>query len=121
MPRKHMPPSQAGSRAAPPRKTRHGLARVISKLGVCSRANAALYIRKGRVSVNGRVVLDPEKATDVDNDSIMLDGAKIRAAARIYLMLNKPRGYVTTASDEHARQTVYALLEDAKLPWLAPV
>jgi 23S rRNA pseudouridine2605 synthase len=120
--RKQTPRRQAGSSdITPPRPPRHGLARVMSKLGVCSRANAALYIRKGRVTVNGRVVLDPEKPTDAEHDRIALDGEEIRASERIYLMLNKPRGYVTTASDERGRETLYTLLDDAGLPWLAPV
>jgi len=123
MPRKHAAPRRVepASPAKRPRNPRHGLARVISKLGACSRTNAALYIRKGRVTVNGSVVLDPEKPTDAERDRISLDGTEIRAAERIYLMLNKPRGYVTTASDEHGRDTVYTLLDGAGLPWLAPV
>jgi 23S rRNA pseudouridine2605 synthase len=123
MPRKHAPPSrvETGSSAETSRNSRHGLARVLSKLGACSRTSAALYIRKGRVTVNGSVVLDPEKPTDAERDRISLDGKEIRAAEHIYLMLNKPRGYVTTASDERGRDTVYTLLADAGLPWLAPV
>jgi len=58
---------------------------------------------------------------DTERDRIALDGHEIRAAARVYLMLNKPRGYVTTASDERGRDTVYTLLSDADLPWIAPV
>ena len=100
---------------------RHGLARTLSKLGACSRTQAAQYAREGRVSVNGRVVRDPETPVDAGRDRIALDGREIRAAERIYLMLNKPRGYVTTASDERGRDTVYALLEGAGLPWIAPV
>ena len=100
---------------------RHGLARTLSKLGACSRTQAAQYAREGRVSVNGRVVRDPETPVDAGRDRIALDGREILAAERIYLMLNKPRGYVTTASDERGRDTVYALLEGASLPWIAPV
>jgi len=100
---------------------RHGLARTLSKLGACSRTQAAHYAREGRVAVNGRIVRDPEAPVDVERDRIALDGHEIRAGERVYLMLNKPRGYVTTASDEHGRETVYALLKDAALPWVAPV
>jgi 23S rRNA pseudouridine2605 synthase len=105
------------STAAP----RHGLARVLSKLGICSRTQAADAIRAGRVALNGRIVRDPEQPTDSVRDRIVLDGRDVRASERIYLMLNKPRGYVTTASDERGRETVYALLEGAALPWVAPV
>ncbi len=102
-------------------RPRHGLARVLSKLGVCSRTQAAEAIRAGRVALNGRIVRDPEHATDSVRDRIALDGRDVRASERIYLMLNKPRGYVTTASDERGRETVYDLLGDANLPWIAPV
>src|SRR4051812_18931915 len=107
--------------AADPARPRHGLARVMSKLGICSRTQAAAYVREGRVAVNGRVVRDPEKPVDATSDQLTLDGRLIAASERIYLMLNKPRGYVTTASDEKGRATVYDLLGDASLPWIAPV
>jgi len=106
---------------APARTPRHGLARTLSKLGACSRTQAAQYAREGRLAVNGRVVRDPETPVDIERDRIALDGREVRASERIYLMLNKPRGYVTTASDERGRETVYALLEEAGLPWVAPV
>jgi 23S rRNA pseudouridine2605 synthase len=106
---------------APARTPRHGLARTLSRLGVCSRTQAAHYAREGRVAINGRIVRDPEAPVDAGRDRIALDGREIRAAERIHLMLNKPRGYVTTASDERGRETVYALLEGAGLPWVAPV
>jgi len=102
-------------------RPRHGLARVLSKLGICSRTQAADAIRAGRVAVNARIVRDPEHPTDSVRDRIVLDGRDVRASERIYLMLNKPRGYVTTASDERGRETVYDLLGDANLPWIAPV
>ncbi|MGA9334565.1 MAG: pseudouridine synthase [Rudaea sp.] len=103
------------------RTPRHGLARVLSKLGVCSRSQAKQWVRAGRVGVNGRTVLDDESPTDAARDRISVDGKVIAAAERVYVMLNKPRGHVTTASDEHDRATVYALLSAADLPWLAPV
>jgi 23S rRNA pseudouridine2605 synthase len=107
-------------KSAPSKTARHGLARTLSKLGTCSRTQATHYAREGRVTVNGRVVRDPETPVDAERDRIALDDREIRAAERVYLMLNKPRGYVTTASDERGRDTVYTLLA-AGLPWLAPV
>jgi 23S rRNA pseudouridine2605 synthase len=101
---------------------RYGLARVLSKEGVCSRTEAARWITAGRVAVEGRVVLDPEYPIAQDRQRITVDGKPIGASQRRYLMLNKPRGVVTTASDEHGRDTVYRCLEGgAALPWLAPV
>ncbi|MDR3388095.1 MAG: pseudouridine synthase [Rudaea sp.] len=103
------------------RTPRHGLARVLSKLGVCSRTQAQVLVRAGRVRVNDRIVVDPESATDADNDRITLDGEAVAAAEKVYVMLNKPSGHVTTASDEKSRETVYALLRDGNFPWLGPV
>lgn len=106
--------------------TRYGIARVLSKRGVCSRAQAAEWVRAGRVSVGSRVVRDPESPTALDRDDIAIDGNAISAVMPVYLMLNKPRGLVTTLNDERGRDTVYrcfdgGLLDSAPLPWIAPV
>jgi 23S rRNA pseudouridine2605 synthase len=98
----------------------------LSKLGICSRTQAQALIRAGRVSVNGRRVSDPESPTDGVRDRLAIDGAEVSASEKIYVALNKPRGYVTTASDEHGRDTVYTLLQsgnvpDVQIPWIAPV
>ncbi|WP_313914889.1 pseudouridine synthase [Tahibacter sp.] len=112
------PPGRA---AASTGGARHGLARVISKRGYCSRSQAAELVRAGRVQLNERTERDPEAPTRSD-DRIRIDGKEITAAAAAtWIMLNKPRGYVTTASDERGRDTVYALIDAAGLPWLAPV
>lgn len=100
---------------------RHGLARVLSKRGVCSRSEAARWIAAGRVAVGGRVVLDPEFPVDAGRQSIQIDGVALQEGPRLYLALNKPKGLVTTASDERGRDTVYRCLDGAGLPWLAPV
>ena len=94
---------------------------MISKLGIASRAQAARWIAEGRVSVDGRVARDAERPTDAASERIAVDGVDVHAQPRVYLMLNKPRGVITTAADEQGRDTVYALLADAGLPWLAPV
>jgi 23S rRNA pseudouridine2605 synthase len=111
----------------PAGNTRHGLARVLSKRGVCSRSEAARWIAAGRVSVDGRVIRDPEFPIVANgNARIVVDGRDIDEPARLYLMLNKPRGLVTTARDERGRDTVYRCFDGAQwngapLPWLAPV
>ena len=100
---------------------RHGVARVLSKLGLCSRTEAARWVVAGRVAVNGRLVRDPEFPVVQGRDALSLDGAPLEAAGRVVIALNKPRGLVTTASDERGRDTVYRCLEGSGLPWLAPV
>lgn len=102
-------------------QARFGLARVLSKLGVCSRSQAERAVREGRVSVDGRVVLDPERPADPDRQRILLDGEAVSAAKRVYVALNKPRGIVVSAADERGRDTVYELLATSGLPWLGPV
>ena len=100
---------------------RHGVARVISKLGMGSRTQAAQWVREGRVRVNGRVALDPELPVRQGVDRIVVDGRESAPAARVVLMLNKPRGLVTTARDEKGRATVYSCFAGADLPWVARV
>jgi 23S rRNA pseudouridine2605 synthase len=102
-------------------QARFGLARVLSKLGVCSRSQAERAVREGRVSVDGRVVLDPERPADPDRQRILLDGEAVSATKRVYLAINKPRGVVVSAADEQGRDTVYELLAASGLPWLGPV
>jgi 23S rRNA pseudouridine2605 synthase len=97
-----------------------GLARALSKMGHCSRSQAAILIRAGRVTLNGRIIRDPESPARTPQDRIEVDGSLLEKTPAIYLVMNKPRGLVTTASDEKGRTTVYDLL-DHGLPWLAPV
>src|SRR6266576_2146441 len=102
-------------------QTRHfGLARALSKLGYCSRSQAVELIRAGRVRLNGTVRRDPESLVRLGKDRIDVDAQPLEASPRVCLMMNKPRGIVTTASDEKGRKTVYDLLAP-DLPWLAPV
>lgn len=97
-----------------------GLARALSKLGHCSRSRAAELIRAGQVRLNGSVRRDPETPVRLPQDRIAVSGRSVDAEKKIYLVMNKPRGLVTTASDEKGRDTVYSLLEKT-LPWVAPV
>jgi 23S rRNA pseudouridine2605 synthase len=102
---------------------RIGLARALSKLGYCSRSQAAELIRAGRVQLNGRPRRDPETPVHLERDYVAVDGRAVETQQKIYLMMNKPRGVVTTASDEKGRETVYSLLRKPgeALPWVAPV
>lgn len=106
----------------------HGVARVISKRGYCSRSKAEMLVREGRVTLNGRIVRDPETPTR-ENDEIIINGKRVEANAKMYFMMNKPRGIVTTASDEKGRKTVmeifaeqYSKLFPGKdIPHISPV
>ena len=102
---------------------RVGLARALSKLGYCSRSRAAELVRGGRVQLNGVVKRDPETPVRLGRDRLAVDGDAVSGEKQIYLMMNKPRGIVTTASDEKGRDTVYSILGGVgkSLPWVAPV
>ena len=99
--------------------TNFGVARTLSKLGYCSRSQAAVLVRAGRVTLNGRRVTNPESAV-APHDRLAVDGATVEPSHKIYLAMNKPRGVVTTANDEKGRQTVYDLLTPGH-PWVGPV
>jgi 23S rRNA pseudouridine2605 synthase len=102
------------------RARRVGLARAISKLGYGSRSEAHELIRAGRVRLNGQIRRNPETPVRLEHDRIDVEGRALAATSKIFLMLNKPRGVVTTASDEKGRETVYDCLS-GDLPWVAPV
>jgi 23S rRNA pseudouridine2605 synthase len=97
-----------------------GLARALSKLGYCSRSKASELIRASRVGLNGALRRDPETPVQLGKDRIEVDGQAVAASSKVYVMMNKPRGIVTTAADEKGRDTIYSLIDD-DLPWVAPV
>lgn len=107
---------------APSRRSRAQitLARALSKFGFASRSKAAVLIREGHVQVNGRTVRDPDHWLDPRTARIDVDGNRLVAEEFRYFAMHKPRGYVTTRSDERGRETVYALLPPG-MPWLFPV
>lgn len=100
---------------------RIGVARVLSKLGLASRSQAAAWVAEGRVRVNGKRVRDAEFPVREGVDRVEVEGTQAAPVQRLVLALNKPRGLVTTRSDERGRATVYDCLEGADLPWVAPV
>ncbi|MFS8137599.1 MAG: pseudouridine synthase [Thermomonas sp.] len=100
---------------------RHGLARVLSKLGVCSRSQAEQWIREGRVRLDGKLVRDPYHPTLIDRQQVTVDGEAVKPAALFHVAFNKPRGLIVSADDERGRETVYTALSAAGLPWLGPV
>ncbi len=104
----------------PSRERNVSLPRAISKLGAASRKQAEEMILSGRVTVNGLVLKNTSFRVDLREDKIKLDGEAIKKKKFIYLILNKPKGYVTTRSDELNRKTIYDLLNNVR-EWVFPV
>jgi pseudouridine synthase len=91
------------------------LQKIIAKAGVTSRRKAEELIVQGRVSVNGQVVTELGSKADPARDRILVDGRPLsRERRRLYLLLNKPPGYVSTVSDPQRRPTVISLVQDIK-------
>ncbi len=104
-----MPTRAAASTRERPLKT---LERVLSKAGVGSRVEARSWIHAGRVKVNGTVTRNPDQWVDVARDRVRLDDKPLVARERLYVLLYKPAGYLTTYKDPQGRPTVYDLLAD---------
>ena len=85
-----------------------------------ARTEARRWIAEGRVAVNGKVVQTPDRWVDMERDRVTLDGRAVKASRKIYLLLYKPKGYLTTYKDPENRPTVYDLLKDIK-EWVFPV
>lgn len=96
------------------------LDRVLSKAGLGSRSDARKWIGDGRVQVNGKRVQNPEQWVDLERDRVTLDGRPVRAQERRYIVLYKPKGYITSYGDPDGRPTVYDLVKDLGV-WLVPV
>ncbi|HEX3070357.1 MAG TPA: pseudouridine synthase [Thermoanaerobaculia bacterium] len=88
------------------------LERVLSKAGLGSRNEARTWIGGGRVKVNGSVIRDPDVWVDLELDRIEFDGKPLRSEQRLYVLLHKPAGYLTTFRDPQRRPTIYDLLPD---------
>lgn len=88
------------------------LQKILARAGVASRRKAEEYIIQGRIAVNGQVVSEPGSKADPVADLITLDGRPIAAEEKIYLLLNKPAGYVTTVTDPQGRPKVTDLVAD---------
>ena len=96
------------------------IAKIMAHAGIASRRKAEALIREGRVCLNGRVVTDVATGVNRAVDTVSVDGQQIATTAFVYLVMNKPRGYVVTRHDPHAKKTVYALLP-ARYRGLHPV
>src|SRR5262245_42842095 len=108
------PPMGATTR---PLKT---LERVLSKAGLGSRTEARSWIHAGRVTVNGTVTRNPDQWVDMQRDTVRFDGKPLETRERVYVLLYKPIGYLTTYKDPKGRPTVYDLVKDVGT-FLSPV
>lgn len=88
------------------------LERVLSKAGLGSRTDARGWIGAGRVRVNGKLVQSPDHWVDLERDRVTLDGKAVQQQDKIYLLLYKPKGYITTYKDPQGRPTVYDLIPE---------
>jgi 23S rRNA pseudouridine2605 synthase len=96
------------------------LDRILSRAGLGSRTEARKWISEGRIAVNGRKVQTPDAWVDPDRDRVTFDGRPLRAARKLYLLLYKPKGYLTTYKDPEGRATIYDLLKNTR-EWVFPV
>jgi 23S rRNA pseudouridine2605 synthase len=96
------------------------LDRILSRAGIGSRTDARKWIGAGRVTVNGAVIRTPDHWVDTEIDRVALDGNPIAEQEKVYILLYKPKGYITTYRDPEGRPTVYDLIKDAG-QWIAPV
>lgn len=103
------PPARA-SKAPARQRPLKTLERVISKSGLGSRTEARRWIHQGRVSLNDRIVQHPDTWVDLERDRVAFDGKPLSVKARLYILLYKPTGYLTTYRDPEGRPTVYDLL-----------
>jgi len=88
------------------------LQKIIAHAGICSRRKAEVYIADGRVSVNGKIITQPGLKVDPEHVTIAVDGKSIHREKSVYILLNKPVGYVTTMNDPQGRPIVTDLLPD---------
>ena len=106
----HKPPSAPALRPGQGKRPLKTLDRVISKAGLASRTDARSWIGAGRVRVNGKVIQSPDHWADLERDSVTLDNKPLSRPERRYILLYKPKGYLTTYRDPQGRPTVYDLL-----------
>ena len=90
------------------------LNKFIANSGICSRREADNYIQAGVVTVNGEVVTELGSKVNIYNDDVRFNGERLRGEEKVYIVMNKPKGFVTTSSDPHADKTVMDLLKGCK-------
>ena len=107
---KPRPTAKAPIKQAGEQRKLKTLDRVLSKAGLGSRTEARSWIGTGRVQVNGKLIQTPDHWVDLDRDKITLDGKPLQAVRSRYVLIYKPKGYLTTYKDPEGRPTVYDLI-----------
>jgi 23S rRNA pseudouridine2605 synthase len=103
-----------------PSKKGMSITRALSKMGIASRTVSAELIRSGKVKIGNKIIRDPEHQVEFPVQNLFVEDQKVTLAKKVYLMMHKPKGVVTTRSDEKGRKTVYDLLGPG-IPWIFPV
>ena len=96
------------------------LNKFIAHAGVCSRRDADMYIRSGNVTINGNVVTEMGYKVQA-TDRVCFDGVELKAEKKVYVLLNKPKNYITTTDDPEKRRTVMDLIKNASRERIYPV
>ena len=116
----HIVTHRPGRAQSPAKRLLKTLERVLSKAGVGSRTEARRIIHARRVEVNGRVIENPDHWVDLQRDRVRIDGHPLATEKKLYILLYKPAGYLTTRTDPEGRPTVYDLLGGVP-QWVFPV
>jgi len=111
----------ASNNSAVPLEDQMPLNKYLAHGGICSRRDAAIMVKEGKVKVNGQVVLEPAYKVQPD-DIIIANGKKVqRIKNLVYILLNKPKDFITTASDDKGRKTVMDIIKTATTERVYPV
>ncbi|MFI5304188.1 MAG: pseudouridine synthase [Nitrospiria bacterium] len=101
-------------------KEKKSLSRALSKMGITSRAVASQLILSGKVKLGNKVILDPEYQVSLPVLNLQINDKPIHTAKKVYFIMHKPKGVITSRDDEKGRKTIYDLL-GPELPWIFPV
>ena len=114
---KHYPQTQEPE----PKDSRVRLNKFLSNAGICSRREADELIRQGLVEVNGKIITELGIRIDPEKDIVKYGGSTIKGEKKVYILLNKPKGFITTTKDEKARKNVMELVAGACKERIYPV
>lgn len=90
------------------------LNKFLSECGIASRRKSEEFIKEGRITINGKVVNDYSYEVYADEDEVLFDGERVRPEKKVYYLLNKPKGFITSTSDDKRRKTVVDLIKTDK-------